>query len=114
MRSIKLTLNDKLNYLMLRKKEQLFIVIFSDHQFLKYKLGDTMNVYFNKGCKVIDFKPCSFCLKAVESENFINYYHYGVTNYFLTKITFSGKSYKIKKKRSFLFEFNKSHIEAII
>jgi len=44
-----------------------------------------------------------------------NINNYSLINYYINKIKFTGKSYKIKKSSNyFSFEFNKSHLEIIL
>jgi len=112
--TIQLTLNNNLNYIFIEKNRRKFIVIFTERSFVKYKLSNKLSIYFNKSCKVIDLRIPFFCNTPKDSEKFINVYNFSLLNYFIKKITFSGKSYKIKKKKVFIFEFNKAHMEIVI
>lgn len=112
--NIHLTLNNNLNYIFIKKNGQKFIIVFTNNNFFKYKISNRLNIYFNRGCKVISLRIPFFCNSTKKTEKFINIYNSSLLNYFIKKIIFSGKSYKIKKKRVFIFEFNKAHMEAVV
>lgn len=111
--SIQIILNNNLNYMFLKKSNDTFVVVFSKNIYFKYKINNKINIYFNKNCKIITLKVPFFIKNIKKTETFLNNYNYSLLNYFFQKINFSGKSYKIKKKKVFIFEFNKAHIEFI-
>jgi len=111
---IQLTLNNNINYILIEKKRVKYIIIFTKTNFLKYKISNKLSIYFNKGCKAMELRMSFLCNTLQETEKLINIHNFSLINYFVKKINFTGKSYKIKKKTVFIFEFNKSHIEIVL
>lgn len=110
-----ITILNNLNMCYIKKNGCKFLVIYSKNYYNKYNLSNSVTLYFNKNCRTLVLKSNSFITSYKDLENIINNNSYAMLNYFVNKITFTGKSYKIKKTNSnFVFEFNKAHIETCI
>lgn len=112
--SLQIILNN-LNYNLIKKNNKYYLVVFNKNYFVKLKINSNAKIYFNKHCKTILLLTTFFTSDIIKSELLINNLNFSLNNYFSCKLSFVGKSYKIKKKnKSFIFEFNKSHVECII
>lgn len=113
-----LLLNNNLNFLFLKKNDGKYIVIYnkSTNIYIKYKFDLNVSIFYFKNLNYILMELNHFnsinknkmsCLinKQVESIDF----------YFMRKIVFFGKGFKIKKfkNKTLNLFFNKSHINFI-
>ena len=112
---ITLFLNNNLNFLLLKKNNNKYIIIYNNQKvYIKYKINFNMNIYYIKNLKyiLIDYN----FYKNNENYIMLNNYLYkqikSIDSYFIKKIIFFGKGYKIKKlnKKVFNLFFNRSHI----
>lgn len=107
-------LNKNLSLNILLKSKNYYIVIFNKNFFLKYKISKDSNIFFNAHSLSLSINYKQITLDINKSIGFIAKISYSLNNYFLKKITFTGKSYKIKKKKKYLYLiFNKSHKEIL-
>ena len=114
-----LLLNNNLNFLFLKKNDHKYIIIYNKitSTYIKYKLDLNVNIFYFKNLKYL-----------VVELNFFNYNNKKILNtllnkqvksidfYFVKKIVFFGKGFKIKKseqKNTLSLFFNKSHINFI-
>ena len=107
-------LNKNLSLNILLKNSSYYIIIFNKNFFVKYKISKNNNIFFNTHGFSLNIKFKQIKLNMIKSVEFVNKLNYSLNNYFLKKITFTGKSYKIKKKTKCLYMiFNKSHKEVL-
>ena len=93
-------LNKNLSLNILLKSKNYYIVIFNKNFFLKYKISKDSNIFFNAHSLSLSINYKQITLDINKSIGFIAKISYSLNNYFLKKITFTGKSYKIKKKKN--------------
>lgn len=98
----------------LRKDNKTFLIIFNDLFYIKYHLNKNYLVFYNKNNKSTVLKLPLYAYKINKVNQNLFDYNKLINFFFLNKIKFTGKSYKIKKKAcAFFFYFNKSHTEFI-
>ena len=116
---IVLLLNNNLNFLFLKKNDHKYIIVYNKTTgtYIKYKFDLNVNIFYFKNLKYL-----------IVELNFFNYNNKKILNtllnkqiksidfYFVKKIVFFGKGFKIKKseqKNTLSLFFNKSHINFI-
>ena len=108
-------LNKNLSLNILLKHKNYYIIIFNKNFFLKYKISKNNNIFFNVYALSLSINYKQITLDIRNGIKFITRISYSLNSYFLKKITFTGKSYKIKKRKKCLYLiFNKSHKEMLI
>lgn len=113
--SISITLHKSTQVLILQNKLNKYLIFHTPHYYIKYPLHELVEIYFNKNCKAIELRSRTALNNWGFWKPIIDYNNYSLSHYFVKKIKFSGKSYKIKKAtKYFLFEFNKAHFELVI
>lgn len=112
--NLNILINKNLELTIVIKKEEKFIILSNNLFYIKYKINNNTNLFFNKNNKILNLK-INYRLNDVSYLNdFIKNYNFSISSFFIKKIKFSGKSYKIKKKKKkIIFVFNKSHIEVV-
>ena len=109
---INLTIFKGINITIIKKEGKKFLIIHSKNYYNKYMLDNNINIYLSKNCRTLVLKSRKFLKNLNAIAPVINDISYSVTQYYFKKIQFTGKSYKIKKKKdNLILEFNKSHIE---
>jgi len=117
---MQLHINAKTELTLLKKNNSKILIINSNNYYIKYFLNYQTSLYFNPICRVLDIQSIDDCKNLLNvsnnsSKKFIKNLTSELTDYAVKKISFLGKSYKIKKCReSFSFEFNKAHIEVLV
>lgn len=112
---ISIAINPCINPLLLKRNNKKFLVLYTKNYYTKYSLDYGINIHFNKHSRTLVLNIPSYypCLKNLQG--FVSNLNFSLVNYYCNKVKFTGKSYKIKKTKSyFMFEFNKSHVELII
>ena len=114
--NIEISLNNNMSYNLIKKNNFFFLILFNKNYYIQYKINNLVTINYSKNCKTIILYTPYLITKNKLNKNiqFINEYNFSVISYFFQKITFSGKSYKIKKRRFIFLEFNKSHKEIFI
>ena len=110
--SIPLNNNVKFNVIVIKKNYN--ILIYNEFLYLKYiiPLNSNLNIIPNLNFINLKLKIFNHNLK---NKNLTFSFFYNIGKYFSKKILFSGKGYKIKKKKSSIFfYFNKSHFNIFI
>lgn len=114
-----LLLNNNLNFIFLKKDNHKYIIIYNKmtNVFIKYKFDLNVNIYFYKNLKCISIELMFFNTNKNNNLNILlNKQIKSINFYFIKKIVFFGKGFKIKKsnKNTLNLFFNKSHINFII
>ena len=118
---INIHLNNKLNFNVLKKNDNYFILIFDRYVFVKYVLSKHSNVYVSSNINYINIK-LNFFVNYLYFQSIMDDINNNINNYFSKKITFIGKGYKLKRfvknKKPLLhnlisFYFNTSHINIV-
>lgn len=120
---VNITLNNKLNFNLLQKKNNKYkyIIVFNGVSYIKYVLSTSTNILFLKNLNYITIN-LSFFSKNKGIQGLVNNLNKSIGFYFLKKINFSGKGYKIKKshknsskntQKYLNFYFNKSHLNIV-
>ena len=116
-----LNTNKNINLIVLKKKNSKIILFISKYFYLKCYIPKTTNIYFNQNCGTLTLKnkyninAYNYDHNKYKKKYFLKTLLFSLNNYIIKKIKFIGKSYRIKKKkRSFFFEFNNSHIMVLI
>jgi hypothetical protein len=114
--NIEISLNNNISYNLVKKKNLFFLIIFTKNYYIQYKINTLTTINYSKNCKTIVIHTPYLIQNNKFNKNttFINEYNFSVLSYFFQKIIFSGKSYKIKKRKFIFLEFNKSHKEIFI
>ncbi len=113
--NISVSINNRINTLLLRKQNKKFLLLFSQNYYIKYQINDQVSIYFNKNSRTLVLNTPLFLTNYNKIQKNIFQISYSITNYYCKKIKFTGKSYKIKKTQThFAFEFNKAHTELVI
>lgn len=92
------------------KKKLLILYINSKNMFLSLKLNekDLKKIFINKNLKFLKIKK-SEVVKCIEN---ISTLYDNIFNFFIEKINFNGKGFKLKKtQKKNIFNFNNSHIK---
>ena len=112
--NLSILINKNLKLTIIIKGGGKFIILSNNWFYTKYKINNNTNLFFNKNNKILNLK-INYRLNDVDYLNdFIKNYNFSINSFFMKKIKFSGKSYKIKKKtKKIIFVFNKSHIEVV-
>ena len=109
---LNIILNKNINFNLLKKNKNIFIIIFNEVYFIKYKLNNDSKLFYNKNCKSLSLKIFFITINKLLVTEVIKCINFSIYNYYIKKIKFVGKSYKIKKKKKILHTiFNKSHKE---
>jgi hypothetical protein len=116
---ITLLLNNNLNFLFLKKNDHKYIIIYNKitNVYIKYKFDLNVNIFYFKNLKyiIVELNYFNFNNKKILT-NLLNKQIKSIDFYFIKKIVFFGKGFKIKKSAKnevlSLF-FNKSHINFI-
>lgn len=109
---LNIILNKSLDLNVLKKNESLFIIVFNKLYYVKYKICNKSKLFYNKNCKSLSLKFFFITTSNKGINNLIQGVNFSIYSYYTKKITFIGKSYKIKKKKKLLYTvFNKSHKE---
>jgi hypothetical protein len=116
---VMLLLNNNLNFLLIKKNGYKYIFIYNKKTgiYLKYKFSCHAGIFYSKNLRSISvginyfsfesrFAVCSLLHKQIKSVDF----------YFLKKIVFFGKGFKIKKVRGGVLNlfFNRSHMNFVV
>ena len=120
---VNITLNSSLNFNLLQKNmyKYNYIIVFNEVSYIKYVLSTSTNILFLKNLNYITV-TLGFFSKNNTVQGLINILNKSIVLYFLKKINFSGKGYKIKKLHRNLskctqkylnFYFNKSHFNIV-
>jgi hypothetical protein len=110
-----LLLNNNLNFLFLKKNEHKYIIIYNKltKTYIKYKFDLNVNLFYFKNLKYItlELNYFNFSSKKILN-NFLNKQIKSIDFYFIKKIVFFGKGFKIKKlqNKTLSLFFNRSHI----
>ena len=89
----------------LKKDEKIFLIVFNEFFYIKYQLNKNYLIFYNKSNNSIILKLPMYVYKINKlNQNILNY-NKVINLYFLDKIKFTGKSYKIKKKACIFFFF---------
>ena len=116
---ITIFLNNNLNFLLIKKNNNKYIIIYNNYNniYIKYKINFLVNIYYIKSLKYILIDHNLY--KDNTNLNLLNKFIYkqlkSINFYFVKKIVFFGKGYKIKKlnKKIFNLFFNRSHLTFI-
>jgi len=109
---LNIILNNSLDFNVLKKNESMFIIIFNKLYYIKYKICNKSKLFYNKNCKSLSLKFFFVTINKQYISNLIKNINFSIYSYYINKIVFTGKSYKIKKKKKLLHAvFNKSHKE---
>jgi len=112
--NLNILINRHSNLNIIKKNKGRYLIIFNENFFIKYKLSNNFKLFFSKNCWNLNLKTWSVVISASRVESLTRSINSTIGSYFLKKITFKGKSYKIKKKRKFFFlTLNKAHFEII-
>ena len=97
----------KLNFLILKNNKYKFIFIYNNYKYFFMKIRSLI-LYRQSNTIVVNNKsPESIYINS----SFLTIYFYLLDLFFLKKIKFKGKGYKILKRRNIIFlNFNHSHI----
>ena len=118
---VTIPLNNNLNYNIIKKKNFLYFIVFSNTIYLKYTLFENSKINILNDLNVININ-INFYNDLSSIKNIISNLSNSLNIYFYKKITFSGKGYKIKKiyknikninKSIISFFFNKSHFNIV-
>lgn len=114
--NIEISLNNNMGYNIIKKNNFFFLILFTKNYYVQYKINYLNTINYSKNCKTIIIYAPYLINKNKFNKNiqFINEYNFSIISYFFQKIIFSGKSYKIKKRKFIFLEFNKSHKEIFI
>jgi len=118
---INIPLNNKLNFNIIKKNDNYFLLVFNKLIFVKYiiSVNSSINIFSNFNYINIKLK---FFNDYLYIQSIVNTINNNINCYFSKKITFSGKGYKLKRfyktvkllKHNFInFYFNTSHINII-
>jgi len=109
---LNIILNKNLDFNILKKKNDTFIIIFNKLYYIKYKVCNKSKLFYNKNCKSLSLKFFFITINNKYLGSLIQSVSFSIYSYYTNKIIFTGKSYKIKKKKKLLYAvFNKSHKE---
>lgn len=109
---LNIILNKSLDFNVLKKNESVFIIIFNKLYYIKYKICNKSKLFYNKNCKSLSLKFFFITTNSKYMSNLVQGINFSIYSYYTNKIIFTGKSYKIKKKKKLLYAvFNKSHKE---
>jgi ribosomal protein L6P/L9E len=113
-----LLLNNNLNFLLLKKNKYKYIIIYnkSTNIYIKYKFNLSVDVFFFKNLNYITVRLNYFYFSTKNITNdLLNKQVESIDFYFVKKIVFFGKGFKIKKfkNKTLSLFFNKSHINFI-
>ena len=114
-----LLLNNNLNFLFLRKNDNKYIIIYNKltNIYIKYKLNNNVNIFYFKNLKYLIIELNFFNYNNIKIlDMLLNKQVKSIDFYFLKKIVFFGKGFKIKKyeqKSTLSLFFNRSHINFI-
>lgn len=110
--NLNIVLNKSIGFNVLKKNKNIFVVIFNEVYFIKYKLNNDSKLFYNKNCKSLSLKVFFITINKLYISKVIEGINFSIHSYYIKKIKFIGKSYKIKKKKKALYTiFNKSHKE---
>ena len=112
---ITLLLNNNLNFIFLKKNNYKYIIIHNKltSVYIKYKFDSYVNIYYLKNLKCILIELNFFNTnKSGNLALFLNKQIKSINFYFIKKIIFFGKGFKIKKNKKEILSlfFNKSHL----
>lgn len=51
--NISVSINNKINTLLLRKQNKKFLLLFSQNYYVKYQINDQVSIYFNKNSRTL-------------------------------------------------------------
>lgn len=118
---VNIVLNNDLKFNVLKKSNKTynFLIIFNNSYFLKLLLDNNSNIFFLKNLNFLVIRFDFY--KNNNVEVLLNNITNSLNLYFMKKIIFSGKGYKIKKSHKnknnldkfFVFYFNKSHLNVL-
>jgi len=112
---ITLLLNNNLNFIFLKKNNCKYIILHNKltSVYIKYKFDNNVNIYYIKNLKCILIELNFFNTNKLNNLNlFLNKQIKSINFYFMKKIIFFGKGFKIKKTKKEILSlfFNKSHL----
>lgn len=113
-----LFLNNNLNFIFLKKNNNKYIIVYNkiNSIYIKYKFNLNVNIHFFKNLRYILIELNYFtCYSNNQLNLLLNKQIKSVNFYFINKILFFGKGFKIKKfkNKTLNLFFNKSHINFI-
>ena len=115
---ITLLLNNNLNFIFLKKNNYKYIIIYNKitQVYIKYKFNNNINICFLKNLKCILIELNFFNSNIINLNSVFSNQIKSISTYFLKKIIFFGKGFKIKKTKNEVLNifFNKSHLNFII
>jgi len=98
-----LLLNNNLNFLFLKKNDYKYIIVYNKitNVYIKYKFDLNVNIFYFKNLKyiVVELNFFNFNDKKVLG-NLLNKQIKSIDFYFIKKIVFFGKGFKIKKSKN--------------
>jgi hypothetical protein len=114
---IALLLNNDLNFIFLKKNNYKYIIIYNklNNTYIKYKFNLNVSIHFFKNLRYIIIKLNYLTLDNNNLNLLLNKQIKSINFYFVKKIVFFGKGFKIKKLKNETIRlfFNKSHINFI-
>lgn len=116
---ITLLLNNNLNFIFLKKENYKYIIIYNKLTsiYIKYKFDSNVNISYLKNLKCILIELNFFKIDKINNLSlFLNKQVKSINFYFIKKIIFFGKGFKIKKNKKEVLNlfFNKSHLSFFI
>lgn len=118
---INIPLNNKLNFNIIKKNDNYFLLVFNKLIFVKYIISINSSINILSNFNYINIK-LKFFNNYLYAQSVINTINNNINCYFSKKIIFAGKGYKLKRfyktikllKHNFInFYFNTSHINII-
>ena len=113
-----LLLNNNLNFLFLKKNDYKYIIVYNKitNVYIKYKFDLNINIFYFKNLKyiVVELNFFNFNSKKILG-SLLNKQIKSIDFYFIRKIVFFGKGFKIRKSQNETLSlfFNRSHINFI-
>lgn len=97
-----------LNFILLNNHNKYnLLIIYNKNRFIVIKV---LNIHYKKSSKILRINEYEY-LTVNTSDNCLSFFIQNWNNFFIRKIKFKGKGYKIiKKKRCLFLSFNHSHI----
>jgi len=118
---ISIPLNNNINYNIVKKKNFLYFIVFTNTMCVKYTVSDSSKINIINDLNIINININFYNNLSIFKKIVMNLNN-SLNIYFFKKITFAGKGYKIKKiykniqniyKNIISFYFNKSHFNTV-
>jgi len=114
MKKIILYLYPNLNITIIKNKKNIYLYLYNSTYFF---IINNINFIFNikKTLNILELKSIIPLTNSTKLTNILNNFLFNWTTFFFNKIIFSGRGFKIKKKKNYIFLFfNKSHVSLYI